>query len=628
LGLSLAAENEVSYLPYKASAFYVNLTDMFEVVLDASHDNQDFVRAAIITQELHILVFLLHEKHPLADWDEAIEVYLEGERNGGVRNVTFLIARSYERDSDSDGFTQNDDNNVPDAAAKTAAIPSDETAGGEQETDEAGETDASATESTETDDTPSLSSNDDEGADKEGSEDEGLGSDGAGSNSRNLLWIPVQTATEGHTYQTDTHTHSDIIHINNNDDNNKYNQKITYVPTADIFDIVKRVGSVPDGKGGTIPKEQWNWEDQQLAEQIGEAKRKRLASDLIEEALRTEKDEIRSQVESGFRRSEVILPNEMERRVSERVAEWLEEDMIGDQPPNARKLLEDTFGNSLRYVNTLYRARYGSEQRKAPAHMPHMIDRDVMSELQGIFPKEFDATSTHRFRDSEDMQFSFSYFYYLMNEKPPFDLERIFRENLDLNKDGVLDMLEIRHLTLMLMPGKPTVFGMRSRMSQMMDDLKLPRARKNDRNLKTDQDVIQHRLAMGEPVTFERIKETPKIVDQLKKHARKQTKYKHELVTLNEVEFFMVPDDYDQVQERLDHIMVKAPKFICLNDDMNKTHDPPARTLKALRDFYTTYYPDPTPFELPEDQFNPYLHYEELMEYKQKEHKERIVSAN
>jgi UDP-N-acetylglucosamine-lysosomal-enzyme len=45
--------------------------------------------------------------------------------------------------------------------------------------------------------------------------------------------------------------------------------------------------------------------------------------------------------------------------------------------------------------------------------MPHFIDREVMAELQGEFPTQWEATSTHRFRSSTDMQYGFAYFYYL-----------------------------------------------------------------------------------------------------------------------------------------------------------------------------------------------------------------------
>jgi|MDTG01.5.fsa_nt_gb hypothetical protein len=39
--------------------------------------------------------------------------------------------------------------------------------------------------------------------------------------------------------------------------------------------------------------------------------------------------------------------------------------------------------------------------------MPHFIQRDIMEELQQRFPREWEVTSTHRFRSSKDMQFGF-----------------------------------------------------------------------------------------------------------------------------------------------------------------------------------------------------------------------------
>ena len=48
---------------------------------------------------------------------------------------------------------------------------------------------------------------------------------------------------------------------------------------------------------------------------------------------------------------------------------------------HSRKLF-DTFGDSLRHVNRLYNKKYGYVSRKVPAHMPHMIDKNIMAELQ------------------------------------------------------------------------------------------------------------------------------------------------------------------------------------------------------------------------------------------------------
>ena len=48
-----------------------------------------------------------------------------------------------------------------------------------------------------------------------------------------------------------------------------------------------------------------------------------------------------------------------------------------------RQLL-DTFGESLRHVNRLYNKLFGLASRRVPAHMPHMIDKHIMAELQAM----------------------------------------------------------------------------------------------------------------------------------------------------------------------------------------------------------------------------------------------------
>ena len=42
------------------------------------------------------------------------------------------------------------------------------------------------------------------------------------------------------------------------------------------------------------------------------------------------------------------------------------------------------------------------------------------------FPEEFDITSSHKLRSTGDMQFSFSYFYYMMSEPAELDNSTLF----------------------------------------------------------------------------------------------------------------------------------------------------------------------------------------------------------
>ncbi|XP_066490212.1 N-acetylglucosamine-1-phosphotransferase subunits alpha/beta isoform X2 [Tiliqua scincoides] len=120
------------------------------------------------------------------------------------------------------------------------------------------------------------------------------------------------------------------------------------------------------------------------------------------------------------------------------MAYFTDSKMVGRQ-------LKDTFADSLRYVNKLLNSKFGFTSRKVPAHMPHMIDRKVMQELQDIFPEEFDKTSFHKVRHSEDMQFAFSYFYYLMSAVQPLNISQVFDE-VDTDQSGILSDREIRTL--------------------------------------------------------------------------------------------------------------------------------------------------------------------------------------
>ena len=53
-----------------------------------------------------------------------------------------------------------------------------------------------------------------------------------------------------------------------------------------------------------------------------------------------------------------------------------------DTEPVQGRMLLDTFGDSLRHVNRIYNKAFGYVARKVPAHMPHMIDKNIMAELQ------------------------------------------------------------------------------------------------------------------------------------------------------------------------------------------------------------------------------------------------------
>lgn len=86
----------------------------------------------------------------------------------------------------------------------------------------------------------------------------------------------------------------------------------------------------------------------------------------------------------------------------------------------------DTYAESLLYVNRIYNAAYRFERRRVPAHMPHLLDKWIINDMQNKFDSEFKKTSSHKVRSAEDMQFAFSYFYFLVSERRQLTASEIF----------------------------------------------------------------------------------------------------------------------------------------------------------------------------------------------------------
>lgn len=103
------------------------------------------------------------------------------------------------------------------------------------------------------------------------------------------------------------------------------------------------------------------------------------------------------------------------------------------------RALLDTFASSLLHVSRLYNRAFGYKARKVPAHMPHFVDVDVINQMQSRFRPYFDETSSHKIRSENDMQFAFSYSYYVMDVPAVINMSSVFDE-LDTDATGELLM--------------------------------------------------------------------------------------------------------------------------------------------------------------------------------------------
>ncbi|KAG5830364.1 hypothetical protein ANANG_G00309790 [Anguilla anguilla] len=265
----------------------------------------------------------------------------------------------------------------------------------------------------------------------------------------------------------------------------------------------------------------------------------------------------------------------------------------------AGRRLRDTFADSLRYVNKLLNGQFGFTSRKVPAHMPHMIDRLVMQELQDMFPAEFDKTSSHKVRHSEDMQFAFSYFYYLMSALQQLDVARVFDE-IDTDRSGVLSDREIRTLATRIHELPLSLQDLTGLEQMLINCSKTLPSNLTQLHVVSPTQEAYYDPSMP-PVTKGLVVNCKPITDRIHKAFKDQNKYKFETMGEEEIAFKMVRTNVSHVVGQLDDIRKNPRKFICLNDNIDHGHKD-APTVKAvLRDFYESMFPVPSQFELPRE---------------------------
>ena len=274
-----------------------------------------------------------------------------------------------------------------------------------------------------------------------------------------------------------------------------------------------------------------------------------------------------------------------------------------------RRLL-DTYADSLRHVSKIYNHAYGYTARRVPGHMPHMINRNIAASMQEKFAKDWDMTSSHQMRRSDDMQFAFSYFYFLMSEPLNSSIDEMFAE-IDTDKSGVLSDRELRILATRIydLPiDLQTLEGLERTIVNC--------SRQNSTSVLSVEPTSSQREVYFDKrmpqVTVELVKSCPSIIDAFQKQLKSLTKYKFEVVGEDDIIFKMLNANVTRVVATLDEVRQKPRKFICLNDNIDY-EEASAKTVKVvLRDFYESFFPKPSRFELPVDYRNRFLHVDKL----------------
>lgn len=95
---------------------------------------------------------------------------------------------------------------------------------------------------------------------------------------------------------------------------------------------------------------------------------------------------------------------------------------------------------------------FGQNIRYVPAHMPHLINKQVMNIIEKNMTSLYNQTIHHRFRENDDLQYAFLYFHYLYHLEylKKMNHSQVLWKMLDSDQDGHLNKRELTTLAIMV----------------------------------------------------------------------------------------------------------------------------------------------------------------------------------
>ncbi|KAK9754076.1 Stealth protein CR2, conserved region 2 [Popillia japonica] len=270
----------------------------------------------------------------------------------------------------------------------------------------------------------------------------------------------------------------------------------------------------------------------------------------------------------------------------------------------------DAYLESLQYTNRVLNTRYGFMPRFVPPHMPFLIDKDIMTELHRNFKAEFVTTSQHKFRTRNDMQFSLSYFYYLISEKVNVSIEEIFDE-FDTDRSGTWSDREIRTVLTRIhdLPLSTTNIddfdGLLINCSKIIQPKFVPTP-EYERYIDSILPLVSKELIVKcddiKEILLEKFGHRSKYVFNIIKNVSKY------------VAFEMINSNILSTVLKLDKIRKNPTKFVCINDNVYRRHN--LSTINAIwYDFYLSLFPVPSKFELPSEYRSRFAYVKDLRAY-------------
>lgn len=239
------------------------------------------------------------------------------------------------------------------------------------------------------------------------------------------------------------------------------------------------------------------------------------------------------------------------------------------------RTLMDFYSDSLLFSNYIINRKFSIQNRKVPAHMPILLDKEILERMNLELYDEIQETSSHKFRNSHDLQFAFTYLYFLMSEQFYPTIKQILEE-FDFNNDKYLNKQEAR--TFYLRTSKD-LFEEHKFESFWNESIYCLNSNAKDK-------ISIEVLVNCNDFNF--------LSDEVKVKNRNE----FTVLKMDDVSFNQINNDLNQVQTQLDNLRKEPKQFICINDNFSYRDSSKIKRLnEILHDFFESILPLKSRFE-------------------------------
>uniref|UniRef100_A0A1A9ZVK5 LNR domain-containing protein n=1 Tax=Glossina pallidipes TaxID=7398 RepID=A0A1A9ZVK5_GLOPL len=261
---------------------------------------------------------------------------------------------------------------------------------------------------------------------------------------------------------------------------------------------------------------------------------------------------------------------------------------------------KDIFSQSLIYTNMLLNRCYGFKARHVLAHVGFLLERTIIEAMQEKFAHEIFNTASHRFRSSNDIQFAFAYYSFLMEETRATSVREIFSE-FDTDHSQTWSDREIRTLLARTFPLPLDVSTLHFFEEIINNCSRYYDSKETDQGIYTTL-VYERYVDSNLPrITRDFVEKCLPLAQALEENFSSRFKYKFHINSKRSLNsnFMMLTSNITQVAEALDKIRKIPRKFNCINDNMEPGLDDNDLIRQLLEDFYLSFFPVRSQYELP-----------------------------